>query len=94
MRKQKTKKNRNGDSQTIRIEFIDAVAVPVTIAVTFTECRPDATPTVRISSGPLDERPGPSARTCEYRLVVYGKWMPLRTLAKRPHMHSRNKTPS
>jgi len=63
MRKQKTKKNRNGDSQTIRIEFIDAVAVSVAIAVTFRECRPAATPTVRISSGPPGERAGPSART-------------------------------
>ena len=76
MKKHKNNKNTNGHSRTIRIEFTDEVAAAVSIAGTFNDWRPDATPMVRSEQGRWVKDIALSPGTYEYRLVVDGVWIP------------------
>jgi 1,4-alpha-glucan branching enzyme len=76
MKNHKTKKNGNGQSQAIRIEFTHAVAATVSIAGTFNDWRPDATPMVRVDQGRWIKDIALPPGTYEYRLVVDGVWIP------------------
>ena len=61
--------------RTVHIEFNDASATAVSIAGTFNDWRPEATPMVSLGEGrwvkELVLQPG----VYEYRLVVNGRWM-------------------
>ena len=63
-------------TKPVHIEFIDTTAANISIAGTFNDWRPGATPMVPVGDGrwfkELVLKPG----LYEYRLVVDGRWMP------------------
>jgi 1,4-alpha-glucan branching enzyme len=78
MKKNKTNNKTAGESsaRSVHIEFTHANAMTISIAGTFNDWRPGATPMVSLGDGrwfkDLMLKPG----VYEYRLVVDGEWMP------------------
>ena len=73
--KTKSKNNQRGTSQTLRIEFDDGQAQAVSIAGSFNDWRPTATPMVHLNENHwVKELSLPPGRY-EYRFVVDGQWI-------------------
>jgi len=61
-------------SRRIRLEFTDSAAHTVSIAGTFNNWRPDATPMVSLGNGHWIKELALPVGTYEYRFVADGKW--------------------
>lgn len=71
----KSKRGKQAQSQTLRIEFHDEHAQTVSIAGTFNDWRPGVAPMIPLGQGRwVKELSLPPGRY-EYRLVVNGKWI-------------------
>jgi 1,4-alpha-glucan branching enzyme len=62
--------------RTIHIEFNDASATAVSIAGTFNDWRPEATPMMPVGEGRWVKELVLPPGVYQYRLVVNGRWMP------------------
>ena len=76
MKKNQIKTASKLSARLIRIEFIHATAVKISIIGTFNGWRLDATPMTRVSNGRWCEELLLPPGVYEYQLVVDGKWMP------------------
>jgi len=78
MKKNKRKNKQDGESQLRRIhfEFTSPTAASVTIAGTFNEWRPNATPMIALGQGRWAKQLVLPPGDYEYCLVVDGVWMP------------------
>jgi 1,4-alpha-glucan branching enzyme len=63
-------------ARTVHIEFNHASATTVSIAGTFNDWRPEATPMMLVGEGRWVKELVLSPGVYEYRLVVNGRWMP------------------
>lgn len=74
MKKCKTNKKKPGQ-QPVRIEYLHPTATTISIAGTFNEWRPGATPMISIGEGRWLKELVLAPGVYEYRLVVDGEWM-------------------
>jgi 1,4-alpha-glucan branching enzyme len=77
MKKNKAKHlSRNGSSSAaVRIEYTDPTAAAVSVAGTFNEWRPEATPMVAVGDGRWVKDLVLPLGQYEYRIVADGEWM-------------------
>lgn len=74
--KKETAPGSNGHSNPrIRLEFAHPTAIAVSVASSFNDWRPEATPMVSLGEGRWIKELELPAGTYEYRFVVDGKWM-------------------